>query len=764
MTALRGAALGVVLLTTAATLPAQQPTVSPALTGAFAGDTTRAVWLFARPQIPLARVRALVAAAGGHVRRTSRWLHAVSADLDARAFARLRLEPGLRHLQPVARYVRRTVTPPDVRFAPQPGAAPLASPTPGPDSAYGPSAMPFRALNLFPLATRGFDGSGVTIAIFDAGFETELATFAGADVAAQYDFVFNDSIVREQPQDTTAGGSDDGASMHGTAVWSLLGGRVTDSLIGIATGARYLLAKTEDIRSETAVEEDNYVAALEWADSLGASVVSSSLGYLRFDNGTGYTFSQLNGDVAVTTVAADAAAARGITVVTAMGNAGPSSGSLDTPADGDSVISVGAVDSADVLAAFSSRGPTADGRIKPDVTAPGVGIWVRVPDRFGRYSGTSFSTPITAGGVVLMKQIHPTFGPIDIRNALRAAGSHAADPDAQHGWGTPDVTRAATFPGGVIVSLPADTLFSTVTPRFDWSAADVPAFASPVTYRLRLAADTSFQAPLLDTTLTTTSYADTAPLKPGTRLAVEVTATAADSVTVTVRSPRAYVVPAWATLTGLDDPAGSTIRDVRPTLSWTSPAVTNPPGPFVYRVRVARADDGSIDASVDSVTATSWVPDHDLERNTPYRWSVVALLGADSTVTTSRGTFLITDDTKPAITTLFQNFPNPFPDAGRGQLTTCFWFDLANSGNVRLDVLDLRGHLVRRLFPVGTRSGYLAAGRYGRPAVGASTGCDPAFAWDGVAADGSHAPRGVYLAELATPDGTFFKRVVFLGD
>lgn len=763
MTALRGPVFALAALCVAATAQAQRPTVSRALTGAFNGDTTRAVWLFARPAVSLERVREIVTDAGGHVRRSSRWLHAVSADLDASAFAALRARPELRHLQPVMRFVKRTASPALEPAAPTPGAVPGPAAAAGPDSAYGPSAMPFRALTLFPLVDRGFDGAGVTIAILDAGFETELSTFAGATVAAQYDFVFNDSVVRNQAQDTTAGGTSDGASSHGTAVWSLLAGRVTDSLIGIAPAARYLLAKTEDIRSETSVEEDNYVAALEWADSLGASVVSSSIGYLRFDNGTGYTFSDLNGDVAVTTVAADAAAARGITVVTAMGNDGPASRSMITPADGDSVISVGAVDSMNVLAAFSSRGPTADGRIKPDVTAPGVAVWVRVPNVFVRWSGTSFSTPITAGAVVLMKQIHPTFGPIDIRDALRRAGSNATHPDTLAGWGTPNATLAATFPRGLVVTLPTDTLLASITPRWDWTAADAPAFATPLTYRLRLAPDTTFQTPSLDTTFSATSYGDTVALRPGTRLAVAVTATAADSVSVTVRSPRAYVAPAWARLTTLDDPAGTTIRDVRPTLTWTSPAVSTPPGPFVYRVRVARADDGAVDASVDSLTATTWVPDHDLERNTPYRWSVTALLGRDSAVTTSRGTFLITDETTPDITTLFQNFPNPFPNTGTGQLTTCFWFDLAHDGNVRLDVLDLRGHLVRTLFPVGTRNGFLPAGRYGRPAVGAATGCDPTFAWDGMATNGTAVPRGVYLAKLSTPDGIFFKRIVYLG-
>jgi len=754
----RATVLAMAALLVAGTAHAQRPTVSRALDNAFATDSTRIVWLFARPAVPLGTVRALVSASGGRVRRTSRWLHAVSAVVTAQALGALRARPELRHIQPVVVFVRPR-TPVPSAAPPLPGAAPTA----GPDSAYGPSAMPFRVMNMFPLVARGYRGAGVRIAIFDAGFETELATFAQANVIAQYDFVFNDSIVRDQPQDTTAGGTPDGASTHGTATWSLLAGMVPDSLIGVAPDAEYLLAKTEDVRSETKVEEDNYVAALEWADSLGATIVSSSLGYRTFDGGVGYTFSQLNGDVAVTTVAADAAAARGITVVTSMGNAGPASRSLETPADGDSVISVGAVDSLGVLANFSSRGPTADLRIKPDVTAPGVAIWTRVPDYFMRWSGTSFSTPLTAGAAALIKEIHPTFGPIDIRDALRKAGSNAASPDTLQGWGMPNVTVAATFPRGVVVTLPAGTTFTSVTPRFDWTAADVPAFASPVTYRLRMSADTSFQTTVLDTTIDVTSFAITSPLKPGTTRAIEVTATAADSAVFRVRSPVAYTVPPWVTLTTLDDPAGSTIRDVRPPLTWTSPDVTTPPGPFLYRVAIIRADDGVVEDSTDSVRALSFVPDHDLERNTPYIWRVTALLGSDSTITTSRGTFLIIDETVPAITALFQNFPNPFPNTVTGLTSTCFWFDLAHDGAVRLDILDLRGHLVRTLLPNARLGPTLATGRYGRPAIGASSQCDPNLTWDGTASDGETVPPGIYLAKLSTPDGVFFKRIVFLG-
>ena len=181
------------------------------------------------------------------------------------------------------------------------------------------------------------------IAILDGGFNTAAPAFAGVTVTAQYDFVFGDSVVRDQPNDQP------GAQFHGTAVWSLLAGRVPGRLRGVAPGAAYLLAKTEDVRSETRIEELNYVRALEWADSIGVDIVSSSLGYLAFDDGFTYSPADLNGRVAVTTVAAESAAAHGILVVTAAGNGGPRFRTLVTPGDADSVITAGAEDSLGAL-------------------------------------------------------------------------------------------------------------------------------------------------------------------------------------------------------------------------------------------------------------------------------------------------------------------------------------------------------------------------------------------------------------------------------
>lgn len=729
--------------------------MSTRLAPALARDSLHPVWLFARPTVPLDSLQRWIAARGGTPRRASRWLHAVSAVLPPAALDAARRFPGLARVQPVARY--RRIGTPD-RFEP---AFPAPAGAPAQDSAFGPSAMPFRRLNLFPLVERGLTGMGVRVAVLDTGFETELGIFAGAAIGAQYDFVFNDSVVRNQPADIAT------ASRHGTSVWSLLAARAPDTIIGIAPNATFLLAKTEDERSETPVEEDNYVAALEWADSLGAHLVTSSLGYLGFDDGSGYAPADLNGDIAVTTRAADSAVARGIVVVTAMGNEGPAARTLVTPADGDSVLAIGAEDSTGFVTGFSSRGPTADNRVKPDFAAPGQAIWVASPVpggggvTYGRGSGTSYATPIMAGAVALFLEAHPGYEPIAVRDALRRNADQRAAPDNARGWGRPDGHAATVYPRGVVMTESRDSL-TAVIPRFTWTVPDAPAFARPFTTRLVVTRENGSGAVLLDTTLTDTTAALAAPLRGGELISWALTLTSADSARAAAVGPATLTAPAWVRLETLDNAAGTTIRDFRPEFRWSSPDVPAPPGPFVYDLRVTRADNAQVEVAADSLTATSYEPDFDLERNTPYRWSVTARLGGELETATSRGTFVIVDNTSPPVTVLFQNFPNPFPQPSTGQHATCLWFDLAVEGVVRLEILDLRGLPIRRLVPRSDLGPFLRPGRYGRPDTG-DPGCDARFAWDGTTEGGDPVNPGVYLAKLTTPEGVFFKRIVFTG-
>lgn len=743
---------GAVLLALAvpAGLAAQRPSISPPLARALSRDTTITVWLFVRWDTPLAEAAQRLERAGATVRVASRWLHAVSAKVSTGGLSMLARERVWRHLQPVGRWWRSSRPDRAAEFAP------VATDTcpAGGDPTYGPSEMPYRQLHLRPLADAGVTGAGVRIAILDAGFNTLSPAFAGVTVTAQRDFVFGDSVVRDEANDTP------GAQSHGTAVWSLFAGLVPGRLVGIARGASYLLAKTEDIRSETRVEEDNYVAALEWADSIGVAIVSSSLGYLAFDAGFGYPASQLNGDVAVTTVAADSAAARGILIVTAAGNEGPGYRTVVTPGDADSVITVGAEDSLGTITGFSSRGPTADGRLKPDLTAPGLDVCAVTGTSLTRLAGTSFATPLLAASAALVKQLHPALAPTTLRTALEAQASNRASPDSISGWGRPDVSAAAVFAEGITPLAPRPPTLTSVTPDFAWTPGSVPGFALPVTYRLRIAHDSALLSPLVDTVLDVTQYALRIPVKPRAPLFWRVDATAAGGVTASTETVGPIAALPWARLTTLADSAGSATAETRPVFAWSPTAVASPPGPFRYDLFVWRSNSSEPAFGLSGLTDTTLFLPTPLERNATYRWQLVVHAGADTSLVEPPAPFVVLDVTAPPATVLYQNFPNPFPTPTRE--TTCLWFDLSRPGAVALEILDLRGGVVRRLLPSNDFPVFLPAGRYGRGSAGGSL-CDPRLAWDGRADDGRWLPAGVYLYKLKVAGVIQFKRIVFRG-
>lgn len=713
-------------------------------------DTSFTVWFFMRADVSLAEAAQRLRSAGAIPRTSSRWLHAVSASVPAQTLVALGRERWIGRIQPLGRW--RRVKPPGGidEWAVRVGDTCAA----GGDPTYGPSEMPYRQLHLRPLTDAGVNGSGVRIAILDAGFNTLDPTFAGVTVTAQHDFVFGDSVVRDEPNDQP------GAQFHGTAVWSLFAGLVPGRLVGIARGASYLLAKTEDIRSETRVEEDNYVAALEWADSIGVDIASSSLGYLSFDNGFSYTPSQLNGDVAVTSVAADSAAAHGILVVTAAGNQGPGFRTLVTPGDARAVITAGAEDSLGTITGFSSRGPTADGRLKPDLTAPGLDVCTDAGGSLGRLAGTSFATPLLAAAAALMKQLQPTLGPLALRDALRAQGSHHAGPDSTYGWGHPDVTAAATFAGGVTPLAPLPPALASITPDFAWSTGAIPGFAQPVTYRLRIARDSTFTTTVVDTQLSVAQYPLRQPQKPGAPLfwRVEAVSATAESASTGVVGPIA--VPAWARLTSLADTGGSATPDTQPTFTWSPTAIASPPGPLHYDVFVFRTNLSIPTFSAGGLTDTTFQIPRPLQRNATYRWELIVHAGADTSRIAAPRPFVILDVGAPPATILYQNFPNPFPSAT--QAATCIWFDLATPSQVELDVLTLRGGVVRHVLPNASVPAILAPGRYGRGTTGGSL-CDERFTWDGRADDGEWLPAGVYLYKLKVGSLIQFKRLVYLG-
>jgi serine protease AprX len=218
-------------------------------------------------------------------------------------------------------------------------------------------------------------------------------------------------------------------------------------LVGGAFRAQYILCKTEDIASETPVEEDNYVAALEFAESNGADVATSSLSYSDW-----YTQADMNGVTAVTSIAVNIAASHGMHCCTAAGNAGhdddPTTSRLGAPADGLRVLTCGSVNFEGLLSSFSSDGPSADGRTKPELLARGRNTITIAYDNttdFVAASGTSLSTPLLAGAVACLTQAHPTWTPDQMRQALMSTASRANNPDPlfAEGYGIVNAAAAA---------------------------------------------------------------------------------------------------------------------------------------------------------------------------------------------------------------------------------------------------------------------------------------------------------------------------------
>jgi subtilisin family serine protease len=301
---------------------------------------------------------------------------------------------------------------------------------------YGPSFTQNNQINVPALHNLGYDGSGVLVAMLDAGFNNlQHEALVHLNILHTWDFVNGDSIVWDEPGQM-------GTGNHGTYTLSALAGFKENRLIGPAYGADFVLAKTENTDYERNIEEDHWVAGAEWADSLGADIISSSLGYRDFDPGQiSYSWQDMDGNTAVSTIGADIAASRGILVVNSAGNEGPASppqNSIIAPSDGDSVMAIGAVNSSGNRAGFSSMGPTADGRIKPDVMAMGVDTYCASPFSPSGYfgvNGTSLSCPLVAGAAALVLQVNPTWTNMEILEALRNTADNASNPDNAYGWG-----------------------------------------------------------------------------------------------------------------------------------------------------------------------------------------------------------------------------------------------------------------------------------------------------------------------------------------
>ena len=355
----------------------------------------------------------------------SDWLNAISASLSKEQLIEIKQYNFIWRVQPVSKYTRSPLVHQAISKEQS-----QYSPAPTHKFNYGPSFEQNNLMKVPDVHDLGIEARGIIIGMLDTGFRHKSHTaFSTMRVLKEYDFIHNDGTTSNESTNNDASNQDD----HGTKTLSSIGGFVEGTLIGPAFGASYLLAKTEEVKSETVIEEDFWVAGLEWLEINGADIVNSSLGYNDW-----YPYAALDGNTAITTIAADIAARKGVLVVNSMGNEGNQPGSIIAPADGDSVLSVGAVDPNGILTAFSSIGPTWDGRIKPDIVAQGSGIYVASPNSFNSFtysSGTSFSSPLSAGAAALLLSAHPQLTAMDLRDILRMTAHNAKNPNNQYGWG-----------------------------------------------------------------------------------------------------------------------------------------------------------------------------------------------------------------------------------------------------------------------------------------------------------------------------------------
>lgn len=304
---------------------------------------------------------------------------------------------------------------------------------------YGNSLFQMQMINVPIAHDSGYMGQGVLIASFDTGFDNlqhPVFDSLRSRGIRTYDFVNHDTNVANEPGQMGDGG-------HGTVTLSLVGGFKPGSLISPAFRSSYILAKTENTESETPIEEDNWISAAEWADSLGADIITSSLSYREMDPGSGYSYNWtwMNGDSCLITIGADMAVNKGIIVCNAAANNGfhPTQNTLGAPGDGDSVITVGAVDTNGRRSSFSSVGLTTDGRIKPDVVALGNGNYVAAPGSgntgFIIAGGTSSSCPMTAGVCALILSANYDLTPMQVRGFLTQTADSSFAPNRRRGWG-----------------------------------------------------------------------------------------------------------------------------------------------------------------------------------------------------------------------------------------------------------------------------------------------------------------------------------------
>ena len=409
------------------------------------------------------------------VLNVSKWLNAVDIQTsDPNAITAINALPFVQNTSAIAAKISNTSPgkyDEENRVSPLEPVASRTGGTEGDFFSYG--AASYNEIHLHKgefLHNVGLRGQGMLISVLDGGFfhYTTLKAFDSANLNGQisgtWDFVNREvSVVEDDP--------------HGMMCLSTIVANIPGQFTGKAPKASFHLFKTEDVSSEYPIEEFNWVCGAERADSVGSDVVSSSLGYADqmsnpvFD----HTYAQMNGNTTMCTIGADLAAKKGIIVFNAAGNEGGNSWHfLIAPADGDSVVAVGAVNATGAVASFSSYGPSADGRIKPDVASVGSSAVVQNSNNtIGINNGTSFACPNMAGLGTCLWQGFPEFNNMRIIRALKEAGSTFNTPDDRTGYGIPDMKAA--FAALLTEYATSNTTMSLCTVTLSWNSKDVSA-------------------------------------------------------------------------------------------------------------------------------------------------------------------------------------------------------------------------------------------------------------------------------------------------
>ena len=400
---------------------------------------------------------------GVEVRRESKWLNALSVFASMEQIQTIAVMNFVTRIQPVAKLRRgkhKTIN--NMTHNERRNSSLMD---------YGLAQTQIEMMNCDLAHDIGYFGQGVRILVIDTGFDLTHEAFDSLHVIDQWDFINDDNNTANETDSETH----DNQHNHGTSVLSIMGAYVPGTLIGPAFGSEYLLAKTEIVAEEIQQEEDNYVAALEWGEANGADVVNSSLGYLDW-----YSYCDMDGNTAITTIGVDIAASLGLVCVTSAGNWANEdppedpceslSYYISAPADADSVIAVGAVSADSLIVYFSSRGPSYDGRIKPEVSALGVGVAAANPSggysEF--YSGTSASSPLVAGVAAVLLSANPQWTNMEVREALMMTASQADMPNNDYGYGLVNIWSAIfyNYSGSTIPpQRPASFSLNTVYPN-----------------------------------------------------------------------------------------------------------------------------------------------------------------------------------------------------------------------------------------------------------------------------------------------------------